>query len=112
MKEKILKKYNLKQEITNDTLKENGFHYGKYKKDIYNGLIYLIIFVDLNGDEDGAPWWNYQICNADMNTLYAPYYNRTIGKNDVVKKLDKTINKIFEDMNNVFEKKNKRGVKH
>lgn len=109
---KIFKKYELKKELNNDILKENGFHYGKYKKDIYHGLIYLIITVDLNDNEDGVPWWTYQVCNADMNTLYIPYYNRTFGKNDVAKKLDKAVNKIFSDMNNVFEKKNKRGVKY
>lgn len=96
---KIKNKYKLKEGLTNTILKENGFRNGKYRVNLYKNLIYLIISVDLTDN-----WWTYQVCNEDCSTLYMPYYNRLYGHNDLVKKLDRKIRKIFNEMTSIFQR--------
>lgn len=92
----IKEKYKLNENISDDILKQAGFRNYTYRTKLYKDLIVLIITVDLSDDEK---WWTYQVCNTDKNTtLYIPYYNRAIGTNELVEKLDKKIENIFKDL--------------
>lgn len=102
---RIIEKYKLKPDVTYSTLKKYNFRNSKCRIDLYNGLIYLIITVELDDsdEEEKLNWWTFQVVNDDCNTLYVPYYNRLLGANELVEKLDKKIDKIFSKMNDVFE---------
>lgn len=103
-------KYHLRRNLTNDVLKNNGFRSGTYIKDLHHGLIYLVITIDTNDMSEGnneKRWWTYQVCNSDFS-LYIPYYNRTMGKNELVLKLDDKIGNTFAKMTSVFYERKKR----
>lgn len=90
---KIKERYRLSPNISSEKLYDAGFKYHKFRYDLHNELITLLITIEPESD-----WWTYQVLNADTNTLYIPYYNRLIGQKDLVRKLDRKINAIFRDL--------------
>ncbi len=86
-----------KLEISKKKMKELGFKYDLqldkyiYKFPVYKNNKVPLIFCKLGIDEEtNCIWFNVYDLH-DM--LYAPYYNRTYGKNSVVPIIDKEIKK-------------------
>ena len=88
-----LRDYKLRKGLTEKQLANNGFRGGKFRCWIYKNLIQLQIEVDL---EDS--WWTYRICDANTDRLYSSYYDREYGVNRVVEEIDKTFEKIMDEM--------------
>lgn len=97
-------KYKLNKNIASETLYKNDFRNGVFKRYIYKNIIQLIIGVDVNEND-----WYYQVYDVDHDTLFSQYYDREYGKNDVVKELDKKVDKIFKEMvkKNILVKRGK-----
>ena len=86
-------RYEVCPNINEKILREEGFKHGTYRCYIYKQSVQLAVYIDI---EDN--WWSYQIYNADSDSLYAPYYNRAYGLNDVVVKIDDEVKKILNEM--------------
>lgn len=97
-------KLKVNKNITYKDLEAIGFKRGVYKKHIYKDLIDFVLGVNLQNGE-----WYYQVLDNNTGTMYIPYYNRIYGKNIVVEKLDKEVEKIFSKMrrNKIFYIKKK-----
>jgi len=90
-----LKDNEYKLNISKTKMKEFGFRYDSklenyiYKFPVYKNNKVPLIFCKLGiNEETHAVWFNVYDSN-DM--LYAPYYNRTYGKNSIVPIIDKVI---------------------
>lgn len=91
----IYDNYELCANLTEEQLRKFGFKHGTYRCDVYKNLIQFFMYI---GSEDDDVSWSYQIQNVDSNSIYIPYYDREYGKNDVVKKVDGKVKKIFDEL--------------
>lgn len=86
-------KYSLNENITEKTLNKNGFKNGTFKCYVYKNIIQLIIRIDTEND-----WWDYQIYNVDIHSIYPPYYDRSCGKHLEVEEIDDKVDKIINEL--------------
>lgn len=96
---KIEKTYDLDRGVSNDVLKKNGFKNGTFRCYIYKDIIQLIIRIDAENK-----WWDYKVFDTNTDLIYAQYYIRNYGRNEIVKELDEKIENIFKEMEreNIF----------
>ena len=89
--------------VNSTQMKELGFRYDYIIKDyIYQFPVYKskknepLVFCKLGVDEETKKVY-FNVCNAD-GTLYNPFYDRYYGKSNVVKVIDKNIEKEFKKL--------------
>ena len=87
--------YTLKNNIDDGLLVDNGFKKGTFKCFIHKDIVQLIVHINLDEKE-----WDYQIYDIDHDFPYVHYYNREFGVNNVVKRIDRKIDKIFKEFEN------------
>ena len=88
-----MEKYKIDPNVTESMLRDEGFRHGIFRCYVYKHLIRMSVFVDVR-----EKWWSYQICNADTDTLYIPYYDRRYGKSEIVIQIDDTVKQILDEM--------------
>ena len=89
--------------VNSTQMKELGFRYDYIIKEyIYQFPVYKskknepLVFCKLGVDEETKKVY-FNVCNAD-GTLYNPFYDRYYGKSNVVKVIDKNIEKEFKKL--------------
>ena len=55
-------------------------------------MFYFLMIIDADNND-----WSYQVVDKD-NNIYAQYYDREYGINEVVEKIDKIINEVINEM--------------
>lgn len=55
-------------------------------------MFYFLMVIDVDNHD-----WSYQVVDKD-NNIYAQYYDREYGINEVVDKIDKVINEVINEM--------------
>lgn len=100
-----IEKYELRKEVTEKVLRENGFRNNTFKCWIYKNIIQLIINVDIE-----EKTWNYDIYDTDANSSYIHFYNRG-NKNLVVEEIDKKLEVIMNEFvrSKIFIKEKNHG---
>lgn len=84
--------YRLSKNITNLKLRKNGFRNNTYKCNVYKDMFYLIVVIDAENND-----WAYQVVDKD-NKIYFQFYDREFGINEIVEKIDNTINEVISEM--------------
>lgn len=91
------KEYRVNPEVTKDKLKKCGFRVsdGKCYYDVwvYKDIIRLTIIVDLSD-----LYYTYQVLNMDHNSLYAPFYYHTGGKDLTLAVVNKKVKEEFKKL--------------
>lgn len=59
---------------------------------VYKDMFYFLMVIDEDNND-----WSYQVVDKD-NNIYAQYYDREYGINEVVEKIDKVINEVINEM--------------
>lgn len=85
-------KYKLSKNLTALKLRKNGFRNGAYRCNVYKDMFYFLMVIDEDNND-----WSYQVVDKD-NNIYAQYYDREYGINEVVEKIDKVINEVINEM--------------
>lgn len=84
--------YGLSKDITNLKLRKNGFKNNTYRCNVYKDMFYLIVVIDTENND-----WAYQVVDKD-NKIYFQFYDREFGVNEIVEKIDNTINEVISEM--------------
>lgn len=85
-------KYKLSKNLTSLKLRKNGFRNNTYRCNVYKDMFYFLMVID-PGNHD----WSYQVVDKD-NNIYAQYYDREYGINEVVEKIGKVIDEVIKEM--------------
>lgn len=85
-------RYKLSKNLTALKLRKNGFKNGTYRCNVYKDMFYFLMVIDEDNND-----WSYQVVDKD-NNIYAQYYDREYGINEVVEKIDKVINEVINEM--------------
>lgn len=84
--------YRLSKNVTNLKLRKNGFRNNTYKCNVYKDMFYLFVIVDIDNSD-----WSYQVVDKN-NKIYFQYYDREFGSNEIIEKIDDTINEVISEM--------------
>lgn len=70
-----------------------GFYDGVRRIWLYKNIIQLVIIIDSERFQ-----WEYQVRDVCNHSLYAGYYNYEYGRNELVEKINKQVQKIVSEM--------------
>lgn len=84
--------YKVNKTVCNE-ISKFGFHDGVRCIWLYKNMIQLVIIIDSERFK-----WECQVRDVCNNSLYAGYYNYEYGRNELVEKIDKQVQKIISEM--------------
>ena len=85
-------KYALKKNITERKLRAAGFINHKYRCYLFKDIIELQLYIQ----PEKNMMWMYEIVDDDYDEVYKAYYDRELGRNEVVKEVDRKLDKVFK----------------
>lgn len=87
--------YKLNKNITKNQLTVNGFYHNQKIVDVYKNLIVLKMYIE---NEDGKPYFCYEVFDVCNNSLYSPYYAGGDNENLVLKEVKRNVKKTLDNL--------------